>query len=399
MIIKRILLAGLLLTALCAGAQTYVLPTTSHAVLGASEVENSEGWRTVFQVNGADNAKTLLSTNSIISGQWVHNNGYYGAPGGAITGTFTDHPFSLMTGHISRMTIGTNGNIGVGTTTPEQKLSVHGNIFSSVHSAEGGALILENSTKTALNTAYRWALYNMTGAYGNGLQFWNYGQDGSYGSKFTISDTGNVGVGTATPTEKLSVSGNIFSSVHSAEGAGLILENSTKTMGNTAYRWAFYNMTGTYGNGLQFWNYSLDGNSYGPRLTISDTGNVGIGTTTPLEKLSVNGKMRVHEVKVETSNWPDYVFNEDYRKDSLSDIEKFIRQNKHLPDIPSAKEAEENGIALGEMNKLLLKKIEELTLHLIEKDKQIKSGDLRMSEMEKKIQIIMKGIQGRIKIN
>jgi len=101
-------------------------------------------------------------------------------------------------------------------------------------------------------------------------------------------------------------------------------------------------------------------------------GNLGIGNTTPQEKLSVNGNIRAKEIKVETANWPDYVFEEDYQLTPLSEIETFIKVNKHLPDIPSAQKIAEDGLSVGEMNKLLLKKIEELTLHLIEKDKEIR---------------------------
>ncbi|NTE04324.1 hypothetical protein G6M26_06395 [Agrobacterium tumefaciens] len=103
---------------------------------------------------------------------------------------------------------------------------------------------------------------------------------------------------------------------------------------------------------------------------ITSNGNVGIDTHTPKEKLSVNGKIRAHEVKVETSNWPDYVFEEGYQVGKLEELESYIKIHKHLPDMPSAKEVETNGIALGEMVKLQQLKIEELTLHLIEKDKQ-----------------------------
>ncbi len=102
-------------------------------------------------------------------------------------------------------------------------------------------------------------------------------------------------------------------------------------------------------------------------------GNVGIGTATPTEKLSVNGKIRAKEIKVEATGWPDYVFEEDYKITSLSELENFIKKHKHLPEVPSAKEVEQNGVELGEMNKLLLKKIEELTLMLIEKDKELKN--------------------------
>ncbi len=101
-------------------------------------------------------------------------------------------------------------------------------------------------------------------------------------------------------------------------------------------------------------------------------GNVGIGTLKPTERLSVNGKIRAQEVKVETANWPDYVFTDGYQLPTLKETADFIEKNKHLPGVPKAAEIEENGLSLGEMNKILLQKIEEMTLHLIEQQQQIK---------------------------
>lgn len=123
--------------------------------------------------------------------------------------------------------------------------------------------------------------------------------------------------------------------------------------------------------------------------------NVGIGTATPSERLSVNGKIRAQEIKVETNNWPDYVFNAAYKPLSLSKLEAFIDQNRHLPGVPDAVSVAHNGIALGEMNKILLEKIEELTLYLIEKDKQLNSErninirqQQRLDAIEKKLKIM-----------
>ncbi|EFK58570.1 hypothetical protein U0038_06445 [Sphingobacterium spiritivorum] len=117
---------------------------------------------------------------------------------------------------------------------------------------------------------------------------------------------------------------------------------------------------------------SFNGNVRFPENGVWNTnGNVGIGTTTPTERLSVNGNIRAREIKVETNNWPDYVFEEDYKLTPLAEVETFIKANKHLPEVPSAREIEEDGLSLGEMNKLMMKKIEELTLHLIEKDRQL----------------------------
>jgi hypothetical protein len=106
-------------------------------------------------------------------------------------------------------------------------------------------------------------------------------------------------------------------------------------------------------------------------VRFTAAGLVGIGTSTPTEKLSVNGNIRAKEIKVETANWPDYVFSKSYKSLSLPEMEKFIVLNNHLPEIPSADQVKSEGIAIGEMNSKLLKKIEELTLYMIDMDKKI----------------------------
>lgn len=106
-------------------------------------------------------------------------------------------------------------------------------------------------------------------------------------------------------------------------------------------------------------------------FTSLGNGNIGIGTANPAEKLSVNGNIRAKEVKVEVSNWPDYVFKDNYKLDSLTSVERFIKANGHLPEMPNAKSVEKEGLTLGLLLRLQQKKIEELTLYLIEKDKQL----------------------------
>eukprot|EP01136_Pigoraptor_vietnamica_P026258 Opistho-1_new@81134 len=121
------------------------------------------------------------------------------------------------------------------------------------------------------------------------------------------------------------------------------------------------------------------------------TGNVGIKTATPRDyELAVNGKIRTKEVKVETANWPDYVFEDGYKLKTLEELAAFIKINKHLPEIPSAKLMMQNGFELGEMNKSLLKKIEELTLHLIEKYKELQLQQSRLDELNIKLQELYK---------
>ncbi len=103
------------------------------------------------------------------------------------------------------------------------------------------------------------------------------------------------------------------------------------------------------------------------------SGNVGIGTTTPTTKLAVNGTIRSREVLVEAAPWPDYVFAKGYDLPTLREVADHIRKNGHLQDIPSAEEVEENGVKLGEMNTKLLRKIEEITLYLIHQENDISS--------------------------
>jgi hypothetical protein len=112
--------------------------------------------------------------------------------------------------------------------------------------------------------------------------------------------------------------------------------------------------------------------------------NVGIGTINPDEKLTVKGKIHAQEIKVtlNAGTVPDYVFADDYKLKSLTDVEEYIKQNSHLPEIPSAKEIEQNGLMLAEMNMSLLKKIEELTLYLIEMKKELTAQNNKIKNLE-----------------
>ena len=127
----------------------------------------------------------------------------------------------------------------------------------------------------------------------------------------------------------------------------------------------------------------------GFKMIINQDGNVGIGTETPNGyKLAVNGTIRAKEIKVET-NWADFVFKDDYQLMKLSDLEDFIEGNGHLPEIPTEKEVEENGISLGEMNSKLLQKIEELTLYIIDQNQSLELERVRNTHLqETQLQIL-----------
>jgi len=106
------------------------------------------------------------------------------------------------------------------------------------------------------------------------------------------------------------------------------------------------------------------------RVFINSAGNVGIGTDNPTYKLSVRGNIRSNEVVVETG-WADYVFAADYKLKTLDEVEAFILQHKHLPNIPSAAEIEKNGLSVGDTQKRMMEKIEELTLYIIQLKKEM----------------------------
>ncbi|MGN6494033.1 MAG: hypothetical protein ACTHLE_18690 [Agriterribacter sp.] len=102
-------------------------------------------------------------------------------------------------------------------------------------------------------------------------------------------------------------------------------------------------------------------------MTLKTNGNVGISTAAPDEKLGVTGKIHAKEVKVDLNlPAPYYIFEADYELPTLKGIQNYIAKHKHLPEVPSAKEMEQNGVNLSAMNMLLLKKVEELTLYILE---------------------------------
>ncbi|MCH7403550.1 hypothetical protein ACFOUP_08665 [Belliella kenyensis] len=120
------------------------------------------------------------------------------------------------------------------------------------------------------------------------------------------------------------------------------------------------------------------------RMVVHNNGNVGIGigSNVPGSRLEVNGTIRAKEVKLESTNWPDYVFEEKYDLMPLDAVKSFINQKGHLPGLKSAKEYEQNGVNMLELNQKLLEKVEELTLYLIQKDAEISSMNTRLQYLE-----------------
>ncbi len=127
---------------------------------------------------------------------------------------------------------------------------------------------------------------------------------------------------------------------------------------------------------------------------VDNEGNVGIGTTNPgTYKLAVNGTIKTKEVVVESTGWSDFVFKDNYPLISLDQLEKYIKINKHLPQIPSAEEVAEKGVSVGDMQSRLLQKIEELTLYMIDIKKENKVLIIKSEKFEQENEVLKKRIE------
>lgn len=307
------------------------------------------------------------------------------------------------------------GNVGVGTITPASL--VHLNSSSPILTLTASQYNGAHKTTLGLHTgAEAFLIFGNNGRNeiragntnpGGYLDFFTnntVGQETASDGNLTmrLAANGNVGIGTNNAPEKLTIEGgNIkidrgrgyllsYASLSETNGgASTILgnnvvagvaANTVKHNVNPYDNGSFVSLNYYYGitfhtgiNSPQNVEVSVHDSE---KMRITQNGDVGIGTANPGEKLSVNGKIRAKEIKVEAIGWPDYVFENDYKPKSLPELEAFIKKNKHLPEVPSAKQVEQEGIALGEMNKILLKKIEELTLLLIEQNKKIEQQDI-----------------------
>jgi hypothetical protein len=314
------------------------------------------------------------------------------------------------------MMIQGNGNIGIGTSAPANKLDVYGTTQMSFDASNrttfapqsngnlfikpsGGGVYLNNSAGNNYLFVYDGTNNRYSYVSGVGITVTDGGSVKAFlpytGSSY-INNGGNFGIGTSSPLTKMHVTLNTTTgaSVQTIETIGtggrpfIKFKAENVDYGVIGYTSTasgdFMNIYNTRNAALQF------GTNNTNRMIIDASGGVGINTTDIPSgyKLAIAGNVIAEKIKVKkqvNGVWPDYVFSPTYKLQSLEELEKFTKENSHLPEIPSAEEIEKDGQDLGEMNRLLLKKVEELTLYLIEQNKNIIQQNKEIKELKLKV--------------
>lgn len=294
------------------------------------------------------------------------------------------------------------GKVGIGTSNPKTLLDIGGEIrmgqinsFPSEGSIGegdwGNYIIGDVSSSQQLRLGVSNDLFTRAEIFlDNGnrqdgtISFKTASGAGGANTSMFINGDGNVGIGMTTPVAKLQVAGDIRQSGRTTYLFGANANENQALMfsgwgaAHGGIYWRGDSKTFTINTGDNADNAGRYGNA---NLVV--TGNVGIGASnTQGYKLAVNGDAIFTKVKVKQyGSWPDYVFHPSYKLPALKELEDYIKRYQHLPEVPSAKEVEQNGLDLGDNQAMLLKKIEELTLYIIGQDKKIESQQNQIQQL------------------
>lgn len=301
------------------------------------------------------------------------------------------------------------GNVGIGLSTPSTLLEVYNaTLTANTVGSTTDIAIFRGRTPNAAKFKFLLQRNEINGDWQNvsgRLQFvtdvstqgylefnplggsWGMALGSSLGEIMRLTSDGRIGIGTSTPEGKLTIggpNGNIFITNNFFEGYnGIWLNGSSNSVDynllSTASDKNLY-INRPAGAGIYFRQANID------QMTITESGNVGIGTTSPGSyKLAVEGTMGARKVKVTQSAWADYVFEPAYKLPPLEEVEAFIKQHGHLRNVPTAKEVADEGLDLGGNQAVLLAKIEELTLYVIEQNKQNKEQQQLIKQQQEQL--------------
>lgn len=286
------------------------------------------------------------------------------------------------------------GLVGIGTPTPWARLDVRTagtsagdqqglNVQNPSTAAYGAVQISLGSGDLGSGNGSASLIYAQRNNLGLGssLFFWNSDASGIQQPRMTITDGGNVGIGTTTPQSRMHL-------VQNDNLAALVLESSSLGWGSGMY---FKNTTPTTGRLYGIYSSSFgslniaDATAGVDRIFIAANGNVGINTNKVSDvnyRFYVEGAIRTRRIVVDQATWSDYVFDSAYRRMPLEQLASYVQEKRHLPEVPSADSVAKNGLDLGGSQAVLLKKIEELTLYIIEQNRKIEALNERMKAME-----------------
>ncbi len=333
-----------------------------------------------LQYDGAEQRWIVLSNNKpggAVSGGWGLNGNSGTNPATDFIGATDNQPFIIKSNNqmVAEFRFGFPSNNYIGTNFQRTGVGIIGT-GAPTHTLEVGLADLAGGSQGVLGI--RGTSFMTHFNYGaNEDVFIRGGKAGSHILLNDLSGHGNVAIGTGTPDANtkltLQTAADFSTALSVRNPSGSAIFNAYvggPANGNTI-------SLGTPGAmPIAFYTNSAN------RMFIMANGNVGIGTDNPANKLSVNGDIRSREVTVELINWPDYVFHKTYQLLPLNQLEEFITLNNHLPGIAPAKEMETNGLQLGDMQKKMMEKIEELTLYIIQQQKEIEQLKKRLPNTE-----------------
>lgn len=380
-----------------ANAQTNTFPTTGNVGIGTL----SPGYKldlrgSMYISTNADAVLTFHNTDN----SWQYMQFNRSGSRKLYMGLTSGDNFNIYKEGEGHIVLGGVGNVGVGTSSPQEKLEINGSIRGNqagairVQTATGYTDIGSKNSGWSHFTTDRPRFYFNQEIRVDGGLIGSYAQDLQLRTSGTtrisvLNSNGNVGIGTANPTKELEVNGAVRID---GDGESLILGGGSNTsayiraQGNRSffgYNGAQALMQSGAGKSLRIKVNSDTFNAGTTAVAIDTLANVGIGTTNPDQKLTVAGTVKSKEVIVEETVGADFVFEEDYDLPTLVQIEKFIKANKHLEGIASAEEMKKNGVKVGELQIKLLQKIEELTLHTIAQHKHNKAQQKTLDEQQK----------------